>query len=376
MSKFASLQQPLLNIEDAQVAAANNNHNNIPTYTLNEILSQTTAWQASLAEVESKQELLKTLWQKNYFSEVIVTGCGSPYYLALSIAPLLQQLLGRRCRAVPASELLLFPDTILPATGKTLLLVLSRSGKTTETVQAVQLFKARLGTATLSVSCYPNTPLLAESSLSLVATEGQEQSVVQTRSFSSMAIMAQALVNLLTGDAARFQAMQTLPSIGDRIIANYHKPAKQLGENSQFERFYFLGSGFQYGLACEANLKMKEMSLSVSEAFHFMEFRHGPMSMVNSKTLVVGLLSDSASSYELAVLKEMQALGAQTLLLTDKVTTEVLPADYLVCFESGLPESSRAALYMPVLQLLAYYRALHNGQNPDVPTNLNAVVVL
>jgi len=121
---------------------------------------------------------------------------------------------------------------------------------------------------------------------------------------------------------------------------------------------------------------MKEMSLSVSEAFHFMEFRHGPMSMVNSKTLVVGLLSDSASSYELAVLKEMQALGAQTLLLTDKVTTEVLPADYLVCFESGLPESSRAALYMPVLQLLAYYRALHNGQNPDVPTNLNAVVVL
>jgi glucosamine--fructose-6-phosphate aminotransferase (isomerizing) len=270
----------------------------------------------------------------------------------------------------------LFPDTILPATGKTLLLVLSRSGKTTETVQAVQLFKARLGTAILSVSCYPNTPLLAESSLSLVATEGQEQSVVQTRSFSSMAIMAQALVNLLTGDAVRFQAMQTLPSIGDRIITNYHKLAKQLGENSQFERFYFLGSGFQYGLACEANLKMKEMSLSVSEAFHFMEFRHGPMSMVNSKTLVVGLLSDSASSYELAVLKEMQALGAQTLLLTDKVTTEVLPADYLVCFESGLPESSRAALYMPVLQLLAYYRALHNGQNPDVPTNLNAVVVL
>jgi glucosamine--fructose-6-phosphate aminotransferase (isomerizing) len=128
-------------------------------------------------------------------------------------------------------------------------------------------------------------------------------------------------------------------------------------------------------LACEANLKMKEMSLSVSEAFHFLEFRHGPMSMVDERTLVVGLLSEKAHADELAVLREMRTLGAQTLVLADQPLAEQ-EADYQVCFHSGLPETNRAVLYLPVLQLLGYYRAMKNGQNPDQPHNLTAVIVL
>jgi glucosamine--fructose-6-phosphate aminotransferase (isomerizing) len=62
---------------------------------------------------------------------------------------------------------------------------------------------------------------------------------------------------------------------------------------------------------------MKEMSLSISKAFHFMEFRHSPMLMVNERALIVGLLAETARAYELAVLQEMRAPGAQTLALTE-----------------------------------------------------------
>jgi len=79
--------------------------------------------------------------------------------------------------------------------------------------------------------------------------------------------------------------------------------AQQLSEDHSLQHFVFLGSGPQYGLAAEAMLKMKEMSLSVSEAFHFLEFRHGPKSVVDCSTLVVGLLSDTARDYELAVVR-------------------------------------------------------------------------
>src|SRR5437588_3462212 len=77
-------------------------------HTLSEILSQPLAWQAALDVVDSKQKALKNLWEKGQFSEVLVTGCGSTYYLSLVVAPLFQQQLGKRARAVPASELLLF----------------------------------------------------------------------------------------------------------------------------------------------------------------------------------------------------------------------------------------------------------------------------
>jgi glucosamine--fructose-6-phosphate aminotransferase (isomerizing) len=93
-------------------------------------------------------------------------------------------------------------------------------------------------------------------------------------------------------------------------------------------------------------------------------------------TLVVGLLSDTARDYKVAVLEEMRALGARTLVLAEKRGEKPLPANYLVCFESDLPESVRGVLYMPILQLMAYHRAMYKGLNPDTPEHLSAVVVL
>ena len=348
----------------------------LPTsYTLNEILTQPLAWQAALDSVAQAQIELKQLWQEKHFSEILVTGCGSTYYLSLAVAPLFQLQLGLRARAIPASELLLFPKTVIPSDGLPLLVTISRSGRTSETIRAAQAYKAALPEGfVLNIGCYSDTDLVALSDLSLIIQEGQEQSVVQTRSFSAMLVTAQAAITVLR-DESQLSQMQVLPATGQQLISTYHDLARQLGQDVSLERFYFLGSGLQYGLASEANLKMKEMSLSVSEAFHFMEFRHGPMSMVDEHTLVVGLLSETASSYELAVLQEMRALGGRTLALTEHpVSTQAV--DYQVCFRSGLPETQRSVLYLPVLQLLGYYRAVARGQNPDQPHNLTAVIVL
>src|SRR5690242_1677034 len=87
------------------------------SHTLNEILTQPTAWQGALDVVKAKRAALKKLWEEGNFSEILVTGCGSTYYLSLAVAPLLQQQLGKRARAFPASELLLFPETVVTPGG-------------------------------------------------------------------------------------------------------------------------------------------------------------------------------------------------------------------------------------------------------------------
>ncbi len=151
-------------------------------------------------------------------------------------------------------------------------------------------------------------------------------------------------------------------------MSRYESFAKSLGENLDFDRFYFLGSGLRYGLACEVNLKMKEMTLTHSEPFHVLEFRHGPMSMVNPKAVVLGLLSDANRVHEAKVLSEMKSLGG--------TVTGLGEANAEIAFESGVAESVRGVLYLPVLQLMAYYRSVAKGLNPDRPSNLMAVVKL
>jgi len=333
--------------------------NNFHTY--NEIKSQTDAWTQAL-EVTNASDLPKAV----EYDQVLFTGCGSTYYLSVAAASLYQELTGRSGRAVPAGELLLNPATIL--TDRNMLLVaISRSGTTTETVKAAEKFRSGKHGEVLVISNHDEV-LSKRADLKVVINKGQEQSIAQTRSFTSMYMAAMALCVKMAGQRDLIEAMMKLPEIGNLVIGKTEAYAKSIGENLGFDRFYFLSSGIRYGLACEANLKMKEMTLTHSEPFHFLEFRHGPMSMVNERTVVVGLLSDANRIHEAKVLSEMETLGAAVARLGES------EAD--VCFESNIPESVRGVLYMPVLQLMAFYRSLAKGLNPDRPNNLTAVVKL
>ena len=129
------------------------------------------------------------------FDRVIVTGCGSTYYLALTAAGLLRQA-GCNARACPASELLLHRNSVYLPGQRYLLLSVSRSGSTTETVRAQEQFKASGGGPVLVVTCDSRSPLAAAADVVIAIDAAQEKSVAQTRSFSSMAVALQQLAAL------------------------------------------------------------------------------------------------------------------------------------------------------------------------------------
>ena len=329
--------------------------------TYREIKSQPEAW-AQAVEVARAASLPNAA----DYEQVIFTGCGSTYYLSLAAAALYQELTGRAARAVPGGELLLNPQNSL-TNQKTLLAAISRSGTTTETVKAAERFKEEKRGKVVVISNYDEV-LSHLADVNILIPKGQEESVAQTRSFASMYIAVAAFCARMAGRDDLLDAMGRLPEAGRRLMDKYESYAKEIGGNLNFDRFYFLGSGIRYGLACEANLKMKEMTLTHSEPFHFLEFRHGPMSMVDQNAVVVGMLSDANRVHEAKVLSEMKALGAAVAGLGEN------KAD--VCFESEIPESVRGVLYLPVLQLMAFHRSVAKGLNPDKPNNLTAVVKL
>ncbi len=341
--------------------------------TYREIVGQPEAWAEALEVGRSAVAPLQALWRQAEARELLFTGCGSTHYLSLAAAALAREQ-GLAAKALPASEIWLFPSLAGPDLSHTLLVAVSRSGETTETVHAIEAFRRAGGKAAVTLGCYPESTIAQACDLTLAVPKGQEVSIAQTRSFAGMLVLARLLVAALAEDGRIAPAIASLPDLGRRIIDTYGELAAGLGGDKGLSRFFFLGNGPRYGLACEGMLKMKEMSLSYSEAYHPLEFRHGPKSVVTDDSLVIGLLSDTARGPEAAVLADMKGLGARTLALAEE--GEAALADDVLRFASGLAEADRLVLYLPALQLLAYHRAIANGQDPDNPHNLTAVVTL
>jgi glutamine---fructose-6-phosphate transaminase (isomerizing) len=341
--------------------------------TLQEILSQPVVWADTLKVFMDQTEVLINLWYQNKFEQVLFVGCGSTYYLSLTSSVIFQKYHKLPVFAMPASELCLFEDIYLDKNKKTLLIAVSRSGETTETVRSMQIFKNGNYGKTIAITTVPESSVTKYADISLIADSAQEISIAQTRSFACMLLMAEALALQLNGQNA-VEILASFPNIVASLLDKYHDLAKSIGNDKQIERFFFLGSAYNFGIASEAMLKMKEMSLSNSEAFHTLEFRHGPKSMVDDKTLIVGLVSESSDYQEIPVLQEMAFLGAKVLSISDQSELRLEEIGDVIELNSGVPEPVRALLFLPILQLLAYYRAISQGQDPDNPQNLDAVV--
>jgi glutamine---fructose-6-phosphate transaminase (isomerizing) len=337
-------------------------------YTREEIYSQPDAWLDVISRLKEVTNNIQEFFQPSNFKQVLFTGCGSTYYLSLASSALFEEMTGHQARGIPASELWLSSLNSLRNSKENLLVALSRSGETTETIHACEGFISHKRGKVITVVCYPDSTLTKLGDVNLIFPSGMEKSIAQTRAFSTLFLGATGMCVISSNQLERLDQINALSSVGRYILSNYSSMAEFYGKNLAIDRIYFLGSGPRYGLACELNLKMKEMSLTHSEAFHFLEFRHGPKAMVNKNSLIVGLVSEINSKHEFDVLKECKDLGAEIISIGEKNTD--------VSFNSGLEEVMCNILYLPFGQMLAYERSMAKGLDPDHPNNLDAVVKL
>ena len=336
-------------------------------HSYSEITNQRQGWEsaitASLAIRAEVEALLKRA------RSVVFVGCGSTHYLSQFAAPFYQAVTGVPARGIPSSQLLLFTDTVVAREETPSIVALSRSGATSETILAVEKMR-RLGSEALAIGCYSETGLSAACNLTIEIAGGREQSFAQTRSFAGMLVASQMLSALRAGDEALVTELSTLPSLAERLAKRADDEARKHAIDLQIQRVTFLGSGPLYGLASEATVKMKEMSLTMAEPYRFMEFRHGPMALVGPEHLVVGLVSDTARDYEVAVLADLMKRGARVIAIANSVDDLTSVCHAAFPLGSAVSEASRAVLYLPFLQYMAYHRAMHKNLNPDRPRNV------
>ncbi|HET7260059.1 MAG TPA: SIS domain-containing protein [Candidatus Acidoferrum sp.] len=346
-------------------------------HTLQEILSQPGTWLETARQFSNDVQLVKIYQSFSSQEPWLFVACGSSYYLSQTIAAQWTKLFPAPCTAVPGSEFLFAPDEILKRTAARQAVLLSRSGKTTEVLRAAELLITKNSIRTLGVTCNAHSALEELCTETLKLPWADEKSMVMTRSFTSILLLFESMGAKFAGDAGLASALDGLPEKTARWLdANVDK-IRALGKKGRFADFVFLGQGAHYWLAQEAALKMTEMSSSYAQAYHTLEFRHGPKSIASRETLVTFLLSDAALEEELPLISELKKLGAATLVVANRATQELRRnSDLLIELGLDEPEYARMAMTAIPAQILGLAVGLRKRLNPDTPKNLTRAVVL
>ncbi|MFJ7186049.1 SIS domain-containing protein [Lysinibacillus xylanilyticus] len=336
-------------------------------HTYNEIMKQA-------QQLDKTKEIVQSLtFNEDAVDIVLFTGCGTSFYLAIAAARYYQSATGEVAVAVPASELFLHTDTHILSNKKYNIIGISRSGTTSEIIMALEHLNGSENIRTMAVTCNGDTPMAEVANEVIALNDISEKSVVMTQSFSNMLYALQLYAAKISQRVELMNQLEKIPALVKTALGNGEQ-LKQVTEDLTKKRFIFLGSGAYNGLAKEATLKLKEMTQTECESYSNLEFRHGPISIVDEATVVILFTQKETKDFDQALIKDIQKLGGFVGVIG--IASADLEADLIIRLSEEIDDLNRLVEVVPYFQLLAYQRAIFKGYDPDKPRNLTQVVSL
>ena len=310
-----------------------------------------------------------------HFNKIIITACGSAYNAGFVAKYVFERLCRLTVEVELASELR-YKDANID--GRTLVILISQSGETADTIAAMREAKSK-GAVTLSIVNVVGSTVAKESDHCIYTAAGPEIAVATTKAFSAQLVLLYIL-------AIRFAAKLKLipPAAEDEFILNItelpEKTASILEQVDSIQKYastcvgyksiFFIGRNIDYAIALEGSLKLKEISYIHSEAYAGGELKHGTISLVEENTLVVAI-SNCGRLYGkiMSNVEQVMSRGANVLLIGN--CPDVTEGEKLSLIK--LPESGELfspSLSVIALQLFSYYVAANKGLDIDKPRNL------
>ena len=308
---------------------------------------------------------------------VLIVACGTSYHAGLTARYWLEQLAGLPCQVEIASEYR-YRDSV--PNPDTLVVAISQSGETADTLAAVKHAKTLGMHRTLAICNVPESALIRESALKFLTRAGPEIGVASTKAFTTQLAVLALLALVLAKQRGRLSAADE----SKHLTALRHLPVavgKTLGlepEIAQWAKRFaekhhalFLGRGHHYPIALEGALKLKEISYIHAEAYPAGELKHGPLALVDREMPVISIAPNDALLEKLqSNLQSVRARGGELYVFAD-ADSEVAESEGVHILR--LPEHYgllSPVLHVVPLQLLAYHAALVKGTDVDKPRNL------
>jgi glucosamine--fructose-6-phosphate aminotransferase (isomerizing) len=310
------------------------------------------------------------------FDRVVLVACGTAWHACLVGKFMLERLTRLPCEVDYGSEFR-YRDPVLDA--RTLLVVVSQSGETADTLAAVEAGRER-GAPVLAVCNVVDSSIARRANAVLYTHAGPEISVASTKAFTTQLTALYLLALHLTRrrgllDAERGRRLVSdlvaLPAAVKEVLAGeraIEALAKRYGNVSDF---LYLGRGVNYPVALEGALKLKEISYIHAEGYPAGEMKHGPIALINEEMPVVVLIPrDAVFQKTLSNLKEVESRGGRLVVLTDGDAPDLAEITSDVLTVPRTNELLSPILMTIPLQLLAYHVAVYRGTDVDQPRNL------
>lgn len=308
--------------------------------------------------------------------KICVVACGTAYHVGIAAKYALESLL-RLPVEVDVSSEFRYRAPILDA--HTLVIMISQSGETADTLAALREAKRR-GSRVLSIVNVVGSTIAAESDDVIYTWAGPEISVASTKAYSTqlaviwlLALYMGERLHTLTGEQldAYVRELESLPEKIEMLLskqARIKAVAEQLYTASDI---YFIGRGMDYAAALEAALKLKEISYIHAEAYPAGELKHGPISLIEVGTPVVALAAETRLTGKmLSNIREVKTRGARVFCAAAEGQREIAEeADFVFTIPETAPFMLPSLAVIP-MQLFAYYMALCRGCDIDKPRNL------
>jgi glucosamine--fructose-6-phosphate aminotransferase (isomerizing) len=308
---------------------------------------------------------------------VLILACGTSYHSAMVARYWIESVAGMPCSVEIASEYR-YRDSVASPT--TLVVTISQSGETADTIAALQ-HAYRLGQVrSLTICNVPESALLRQSKLRFLTRAGPEIGVASTKAFTTQLVALVLLTMVLAKQRGRLApereqellaALRHLPAALQNVLEVEPRVEEWAARFAGKHHALFLGRGVHYPIAMEGALKLKEISYIHAEAYAAGELKHGPLALVDSDMPVVAVAPNDALLEKLkSNLQEVRARGGQLYVFADQ-GVEIEESDTL----HVISLTDHAGLLSPILhvvplQLLAYHAALHRGTDVDKPRNL------
>jgi glucosamine--fructose-6-phosphate aminotransferase (isomerizing) len=307
---------------------------------------------------------------------VELIACGTAYYASLVGAALCQEWLGVPARATVASEFRYSPP---PLDGKTLVVAVSQSGETADTIAATRLAREG-GALVVAVTNTVGSAITREAQASVFLQAGPEVAVAATKTFVTQVV---TLV-LLAADMARQRgrlgpkkeaelvaALRALPGAAERAIELAAKTEEMAGRYAGAAGFMYIGRALGYPAALEGALKIKEVSYLHAEGYAAGELKHGPISLLDPDVPLVAVATRSATYDKLiSNLMEGKAREARVIAVATEGDSQIERLATDVCWVPDTLEPLATILAVIPLQLFAYHVAVALGRDVDQPRNL------
>lgn len=339
-----------------------------------EILDTPAALERTCGYFSERQADISEFFAKYSQRKLVFLGCGSSYMLAKSAAALFSAFPGTAAFAIPAGDYIVNPAFWRETVRGSIAVTISRSGRTSEMVRAVEQMKESCACPVVSLSMEAGNDISPMSDLDLTMDWCYDRSVCQTRTVTNLYAAILLLGAAYAQDAVLAESVREACQCSGRFQRE-NRAVLEAVAGLDWKNVTVLADGPLCGIAEEAALAFTEIAMLTGRYFHILDYRHGPVVVSGPDTLTLMLLSPTEDSLQGDLVRDVMAHGGPVVTVSRHGENVFGSAAHI-----SMPEIRSFAawgiLFIYVAQMLALRKSVSLGGNPDAPKGLDAYITL